>query len=146
MTTRLICIDPGKSYFAWACFEDKTLRLCGFEDDPRRAPAFAVAPIPCARLIVEIPVVYNGRKVPPADLVDEALGAGQASMHFAPTEPVKWVTPSSWKGQVDKPTHQRWIRATLTQDELYLIQRWPAYKLKDILDSVGMGLRYTGRM
>jgi hypothetical protein len=141
---RIISIDPGAHYYAWACFEDKTLRHCGFEDDVRRAPAFARAPIPCDLLVCEIPVVYAGRKVPNADLVDEALGAGQATMHFD-CRP-KFITPSSWKGQVDKKVHQQWIRNELTQDELYLIGKWPAYKLKDVMDAIGIGLRYTGRM
>lgn len=147
---RLISIDPGVKYFAYAVFEDGVLQdaeKC-YVNNVRR---FANEHMPRA-LVCEKPVVY--RHIPSNIVVDLAIAAGivVSSYQLATGAEVVWYTPTQWKGSRPKKDHQRdCILPSLSLDELSLIKiktsrtRQPKWD-KDIVDAVGIGLYHLGRL
>lgn len=159
---RLISIDPGVKYFAYAAFDDGLLILAERRDvDSAWAVAHYFAP---RQVVCEKPVVYGGR--PSNIVIDIAIAASTVvtSMQIRSTDilttsdpestvDIVYYTPSQWKGNMRKDDHQRdVILPTLTAKELKLIDttvskrtkkpRWD----KDVIDAVGIGLYHLGRL
>jgi len=128
---RLVAMDPGVKYFAWALFHDGKLVRCGLHEHAQKQPHPNIA--------VDLVVVEKPRKVWRGKVetyLDLCFAAGVFARGFSPN--VEDVDPNRWKGNVDKTTHHEWIMADLSPAERVLI---PTKKKESIhvLDSVGLG-------
>ena len=139
----VLAIDPGVSYYAWAYGELGHIKQCGYVE------GLDVKALPCAaRLIVELPQVYNHGPVRTSDIRDLTLAAGQLIAGYSALRPgvATWTPqPSEWKGSVPKDIHQERIWSKMTDDE-----RWVMCQLGDP-KSVRSGKRaghlaFTGRL
>lgn len=140
---RLISIDPGKDYFAFARFEDCKLVFCG------RGPltmldgclTFGKHAVGGTQVLVELPQVYAQRhwKGDPNDLIQVATTVGRI-MQLCPS--AEQVLPRRWKGTVPKKVMLERIVSKLTLAERVMVAACPGPKSKhhDILDAIGLGL------
>lgn len=136
---RLISIDPGKDYFAWATFMHGKLAHCsrgGLELLAGLQPHGQVA-----RVLVELPQVYQQRhwKGDPNDLIQVATTVGRI-MQLCPG--AEQVLPRTWKGTVPKKVMTERIYSKLTTAERSVVDNCRVHKSKlhDVLDAVGLGL------
>jgi hypothetical protein len=141
--TMLLTIDPGTDT-GWALWGPSGLELnglmgCGLSD--KKFPLYSGTAV----VWIERPVVYPRSKVPPNDLIQLALTAGQISGWYeARGCKTCYVQPADWKGQVPKAIHHRRIRAELSPAERKLLDDALATlapsKRHNVLDAVGIGL------
>jgi hypothetical protein len=99
-------------------------------------------------LAMEVPQVYTQDKahgVNPDDLIQLVGVEGAIAGMLAPVKAVGF-TPRQWKGQVPKEIHNKRILAALSPEEKEAIEECPASLLHNVIDSIGVGLFYLGRM
>lgn len=131
-------VDPGVSYYALARFLDGHLLVLALNAIEIRVSAVDM-------VVLEKPVVYGVTKAKARnkDIVDLAIGAGRISDRYAHTT---WYTPAQWKGQVPKPAHQRRILTKMTEGERAALSGFTKQKQGHLIDAIGLGLYYLGRM
>ncbi len=98
-------------------------------------------------LIIEVPQVYQGRaqKGDPNDLITLAVEVGRITTLFPNHRLVK---PRDWKGNIKKEMMLKRIIKTLTTEELLMVKalKLPKSKVHNVLDALGIGLWYLGRL
>ncbi len=145
---RVLSIDPGNDT-GWASWEDGLLKAAGLG-----APILSGRG-PIDLVLVEVPMVYPDRKVPPADLVKLAMTAGRQvervrlieSMRngMASTPVCLGVFPRTWKGTLDKDMMVRRIQTMVgpmnkdTAEACMSLSRVPLGKQHNVWDGVGLG-------
>jgi len=93
-------------------------------------------------LVIETPQIYPGERVKdPNDLLDVAKTVGLC--HVIAREVIEY-RPAQWKGQTPKKIHQKRIKSLLSPSELAILGNMQDQS--DVLDAVGIGLKYLGRM
>lgn len=163
--TWLISIDPGLRGTGMAIFEHSRLYTAWYSKNPNkkdRGPQawcaladrierewIARVPKRVCRIdafVAETPQVYRGRKTRnPADLLEVAGVVGAVAYGVHATKRTRFL-PREWKGQVPKETHNRRILAKLHKDEVENIETCPESLRHNVVDAVGIGLFYLGRM
>jgi hypothetical protein len=92
-------------------------------------------------VVLERPVIYpHMSQKNPNDLIDVALTAGLCQIVG---REVVLYAPYAWKGQTPKKIHQERIKNLLSDEEQGKLGRYHAQS--DVLDAVGIGLRYLKR-
>ncbi len=149
----LCACDPGKDRCALAYFRSRELVHVGFTDTTR---GFV---FPGPELAIELPQVYGGpREEDPNDLIDVAYAAGFVAGLRKATHP-KTFLPREWKKQTPKHINHHRIMQKLTLPEIATLPPETALRIKtaidggayswaghNLLDAVGIGLVYLGRM
>lgn len=146
MERKLISVDPGKNYFAFAQWSRKgRLEKCA-RVDVSLSNLYAISE-PSNDLVVEVPQVYSQRhwKGDPNDLIDLAITVGRLVQAFGP-ERSEQVRPSHWKGTVEKKVMQERILARLDPIERQLVDPLTKRDRRDVLDAVGLGLWKLDRL
>ena len=144
----LLSIDPGLKTVGWAYWEGRELKCCGLSrtkhtDTTKQARehwAHLESWRDADRKICEMMVWRGGRaKASPADLLKLNIVAGHLG--------TEWVAPSTWKGFCPKSIHQPRILKALTDQERALVMGcMPASLRHNVVDAVGIGLYYLGRL
>lgn len=97
---------------------------------------------------LEFPVIYPRGKEDPNDLLKVAAAAG-ACVNLAKTPQAAYYEPRQWKGQMPKSVCGRRIRASLSDFENKVLDRYFATVPKglqhNVLDAVGVGLKHLRR-
>lgn len=98
-------------------------------------------------LVVEVPQVYLQKywKGDPANLIELAGVDGVLASACCATKTVAYL-PRQWKGQQSKEAHQPLIEAALTPEETACLPQLPEYIRHNMIDAVGLGLFYFGRI
>lgn len=165
--TCLLAIDPGKLECGWALFENGVLDKAGLARNPVHKPG-AEGPdvwlettkqileeVSAERpdvLVMEIPQVYKQgqQKGDQKDLVELAGVDGCIRGLFCLADKCVVYRPAQWKGQTPKPIHNKRVMAKLTQAEIKTFEAdtadVPRSLLHNVVDAVGIGLFYLGRM
>jgi len=162
----IISIDPGLEYFAAAKWDKNGVFLgANFYDIPTTQNDIGKRAVTTAQLfsgvfddllrnecnvvVFERPVVYPKSKAPPMDIL-ALYGAVTAmatvvDMRFVRAE---FVEPRKWKGNVPKAVFGKRIESRLTPKEQKLAQldRFPKTQRHDVVDAIGIGLWWLGRM
>lgn len=152
---RVVSIDPGLSGCGVAIFSDGILDSAVYptvSKEGSRVQRWAcmsrevyLAMRTCDVLVVEVPRVYPGvRREDPNDLLDLtgvlggilAIGCYRSAVQYYPSE---------WKGQVPKKVMNARVLSKLSEWERLGIANAGA-KTHNILDAVGIGLHYLGRL
>ncbi len=159
-----LAIDPSLSCSGWALFGDGTLLDCGIVPTTTRETYHARIRALSAELynrvsalrnrindvVIEWPVVYEGaaRKGRPEDLMWLAAVAGAALAVVTPEARLTLVTPSEWKGQVEKKIHNDRVLKRLAKNELDTLDNRVNITLlrHNAIDAIGIGLKFLGRM
>lgn len=161
---RVLCIDPGIRGSGAALFSStgKQLVRAAYVKSPARAgngPAECLSMahaikawcvfygVDCSpeRLVVEWPRVYTTSKMQgdPNDLL--GLVGVDCALAGLLCVPVERYFPDEWKGQAPKEVMNERVKLRLSADELARIDA-PASLLHNVLDAVGIGLHYLGRL
>lgn len=157
-TAWLACIDPGHYRCGLALFGPSGLRLAQEPQLPRGCLPQRMArhlldvvdgfladnPGPI-RYLAEWPQSYAER--PGREGTLEGLRDVLRWVEILRTDggrPIRYATPSKWKGQVPKDIHHERILAVLTPSEIRLVNLLS--RDRDALDAVGMGLWELGRV
>jgi hypothetical protein len=99
-------------------------------------------------VIVEVPRVYPAarQKGDQNDLIALAGVAYALACSFSFAEKRIRYFPREWKGTVDKETMARRIEARLSEVERATIEPCPQSLRHNVLDAIGIGLKYLGRL
>jgi hypothetical protein len=103
-------------------------------------------------LVFEWPRTYLPGKQSGAQSDLLALAGVDAAIATALTEagdrlaPVVTFHPEEWKGQLDKKVMNARVKGRLSEAERATITCKPASMLHNVLDSIGIGLKYLGRL
>lgn len=97
-------------------------------------------------LVSEIPQVYWGKRGGNADDLIQLAGVVGAVAHAIPHSEFKAYRPREWKGNVKAEVMLERIEARLSEDEAQSIVKCPASLRHNVLDAVGIGLKYLGRL
>lgn len=128
-------IDPGVDYLAWAIFDTGHLTRAELRRDDLCCAGVSFG-------VIEAPSrAFDD--VRESDIFDLAIAAGEIGRGFRHR---LYVTPQTWKGQVPKAIHQRahiWPKLSETERALLPTKKT---ELKHVLDAVGIGLWYLGRL
>ena len=152
--TRLLSIDPGKHFLAYAIFEDSILAdVSGFTAEEPGHMAAMIESRLCIlgldELVIEFPQIYPPRvqKGDPNDLLSLAMVVGFVVQTLHKTPHIELVSPKRWKGSVPKMVHNDRIKDRLAEDERSLItqSKVPTGKRHNLIDAVGIGLWRLGR-
>lgn len=159
--TTVLSVDPGSKGLGWARWLDGQLIMMGYsrsaaKDIEERAIAHALA-IPGPRVdvaVVERMTLYPGQSKSQAaanDLLDlQLIGGYVAGACLGLGGRLKAVRPSEWKGQVPKEIMGRRIVSRLHQVEAerltFALEKIPASLQHNLLDAVGIGLAFLGRL
>lgn len=145
---RVLSIDPGNDC-GWCFWEDGRVVACGLG----RAVSQRATP---DLILVELPMVYPDRKVPPRDLIVLSLTAGRhvervrtieaiRNGHGSCLIPALAVFPRTWKGTLGKEMMVRRIQVMVgplnnqrVVEEMNA-QNVPAGKRHNVWDGVGLG-------
>lgn len=137
---KLLSIDPGKSYYAWAKWtDDNTLQSCG------RRESEGIGTDYFSHCVIELPQVYQQRKWrgDPNDLIQVALTVG-ALKAMVNCLDVTLVKPHEWKGSVPKDVMGNRIVSKLSGKEKKILREGTLglgdKKKLDVIDAVGIGL------
>lgn len=128
------CWDPGVGYAGFASFSERLLAAAHLDNSA------AVCAYGHMVGIVEAP---EHTWKPEKDILRLARAAGEIGGRYSNR---LYVTPAEWKGSVPKGIHQKQhILPRLTEAERALL---PTKKgdLVHVLDAVGIGLWYLGRL
>lgn len=93
-------------------------------------------------LVLEVPQVYRGPRVDPADLIELAGVDGALTSAVLADKSVGFL-PREWKGQVPKEIHHERVLKKLTADELSNMQLPAASLVHNVMDAVALGLFYV---
>lgn len=173
-TKPLLCIDPGLRCVGMAVFSPSgrllragLARSC-VKSPIRGAPAWrgaaqaaqvwyeympddtpgAVPPMVRPQLVVvEEQKINFGRTKNPDDLLQCNGAAGAISMAFADCL-IQGVIPENWKGSIPKEDMTARIQSRLEErpEELRCVESCPTGLRHNILDAVGIGLWFFGRL
>jgi hypothetical protein len=160
--TTLIAIDPGLRVAGAAVFENAVLTWAGLVRNPVKKERGPEAWMAMARevekvvyvkanrndaLVTEYPQVYRGprQKGDPADLI-ELTGVAGAISGVLQAETSRGFLPREWKGATPKTVHNARVLARLTADEKTAIDATPPSLIHNVIDAVGIGLFYLGRL
>lgn len=145
---RVLSIDPGNDA-GWSFWEDGRVVACGLG----RAMSQRATP---DLILVELPMVYPDRKVPPRDLIVLSLTAGRHVERVRTIEHIRnggaaslitalAVFPRTWKGTLDKDMMVRRIQTMVgPMNHAKVVadmdaQGIPAGKRHNVWDGVGLG-------
>lgn len=136
----MLCVDPGVSYYAWACYDRQKLVACGLKQGTEPLPR---GTNPSSTFVIESQFIDRHSRVKTSDVIALAQAAGRiAALHPAAI----WYTPNQWKGSVPKRVHQKRVLAALTEAERALLEGRPKKELVQVLDAIGLGLFHLGRL
>lgn len=152
----LLSIDPGNNA-GGAVFVDGCLVACGLVSrawpekgylNPREVSGYRAACFD--ELVIELPRITRGpggqtEGKDPNDLIKLAFGAGRYVERF-PHVKLRTVSPSEWKGGVNKSTHNARVIQCLTPVERACVPRLAATLVHNVVDAIGIGLDHLGRM
>lgn len=151
-----VSIDPGAYTAGVGVFHNHTLVRSQYVKVSNKMPLAeraaevarqvkALAP-QAAHVVVEIPRVYPVSKGDPNDLIAITATAGAVLGAYAlDGVSFHYYYPSEWKGQVPKDIMTKRILAKLSRDELALVHDVGA-KTHNVVDGIGIGLKYLGRL
>lgn len=156
-----VAIDPGLRGCGVAWFRDGRLKEAAYVESRERTARGADCFVGMAdavhewRLnqdceyhytVIELPQVYQSKhqKGDQDDLVQLAGVVGAICQTSG--DSVETVRPREWKGTIAKEVMTRRIESRLDEDEKAAIVRWSAALDHNILDAVGIGLWYLGRL
>lgn len=114
----LLAIDPGVAQLATACFKGGALAWVGFM--PREA-FLAGTWHDVFELVIERPrITDQTRGKDPNDQLDlnGAAYFAEGAIRARGGPPAKYVAPSEWKGQLDKPIHHGRVWSMLSPPEI----------------------------
>jgi hypothetical protein len=99
------------------------------------------------QLVVEVPQVYFGSRGGgnAADLIELAGVVGAVSSSV-PVRNRKCFLPREWKGSVPKAVHNKRVLKRLDAEETASLEKVPKSLQHNMVDSIGLGLFYLGRM
>jgi hypothetical protein len=98
-------------------------------------------------LVSEIPQVYWGRSGGGnADDLIQLAGVVGAVAHAIDAKDFVAYRPRQWKGNVPKEAMCKRIESRLSAEELAAIAPCPASLRHNVVDSIGVGLKYLGRL
>lgn len=155
----LVSIDPGIKALGWARFHDLgpgrpcELFSCGASRNasgtlPEVARTHAERIARGVDVVaLESMTVRGANSIPPQDLINvQTVGAIVAA---SLTHRIVLLTPEEWKGTVPKSIHHPRIRAALSEAERGTLGGacdLAGANAKEVLDAVGIGLYYLGRI
>jgi len=149
MTECAISVDPGAWSIAWASWaKDGFLLECGlhkFQTKSEGSEWVQSRGHGWDVLVVEKPQIYqtNRKEIDENDLVDVATTVGMCYPLAA--EIIEWY-PRQWKGQVPKKVHHKKMKASaLNPNDVAVLKAAKMYCNHNVLDAVGIGLRYFRR-
>lgn len=159
----LLSVDPSLTNSGWAVFRDGTLAKVGHvPTEPRDPLANRVIALAnqvtwdryqVSRLVVEFPRIYPGpqQKGDQNDLLPLAAIAGAMALVIKQVQgwgspPAEFFHPRQWKGQVPKKVMFARIKKHMTPAELALLDGIADRYVGDVLDAIGLGLWYLGRL
>ena len=148
----ILSVDPGKHHHGCALWENEELAAAWVTD--KDVPLIYTLP---TRADVIDRIVIEGQRIRPLkeskgglkgqnDMLDVAWAAGEAVGPFVAkgVRVTRWK-PEEWKGSVPKKIMMERILSVLSEDEKERI-RWHSAKLDhNIIDGIGLGLRYLRR-
>lgn len=148
---RLLAIDPGKKFLAYAIFEDgRLVEVDGIEAEKLSHLAMRISFKfrPMAEdfdeLVVEFPQVYRQtqQKGDPNDLLFLSMVSGFVIQELFLTPQIDLPSPKIWKGTVPKSIHNERILSQLDEAESALFDQTkvPTGKRHNLIDAVGIGL------
>lgn len=156
----LVSFDPGLRVAGVAFFSDGKLRWATLarSDEPKvRGPMAWLAmgravsaslvdhPGPYDKVVVEVPQVYPGAPIDPANLIELAGVNGAVIARLEATEHRGYL-PRLWKGNKLKEKMLAHIEACLSVDEAKCIDFLPASLRHNAIDAIGIGLYELGRL
>ncbi len=158
MTGALLAIDPSLRASGWALFSAGVLCgggvVCTSAADATECAVIALArSLPIIRtdlaMVAEWPQVYTGQRGgnDPNDLLWLTCVLGAAIDRVRPPK-LTLYRPAEWKGQVPKVTHNKRVLSRLTQAEMVLYESLAVPKgiRHNLIDAIGIGLKYLGRL
>lgn len=162
----IITIDPGLDYFAAARWDANGWLLTAnfyeatkvYSEPAKQAltTAYTFDGIfeealrgDCEAVVIECPVIYPKSKVPPMDIMHlygAVVAIAQVCSHYFVR--VEFVEPRAWKGNVPKDIFGKRIESKLhpKESKLVLLDRFPKTKRHDVVDAIGIGLWFNGRL
>lgn len=137
----LLAIDPGADT-GWARFFNGSLEACGLGTPPI---------IKAAAVVIECPEYRAHDRINPNDLITLAVKVGrEVERAFKAGITATLVRPTEWKGSVPKRIHQPRILCALNEEECEhlndVLSMHAKTKGHNIVDAVGIGLHYLGRL
>lgn len=135
-------LDPGKHNAAIAVADGGTLVRLYYGANVE-APRLDVD-----HVLAERPVIYPGTRYRTADIIDLAIGLGEALQAVSPIATRKLVPARTWKGTVPKAQMTARIRARLTPEEAAMLAALQVIKSKEhnVLDAIGLWMWSIGRL
>lgn len=128
----LLAIDPGVAQLATACFKGGALAWCAFV--PREV--FVVWEWDeVFELVIERPrITGQTRGKDPNDQLDLTGAAyfAEGAIRARGGPPARYVTPSEWKGMLDKPIHHERVWSVLSALERRAFERDTGHAAADI--------------
>lgn len=156
-----ISVDPGVRGCGVAVFSGDLLRAFYVKNPIEKGDDYAAAANMASAVlnsvlhdaattaIIECPMVYSGAKQRGAqsDIVAVAgVSYSIAARLSAIGVDCFRVLPYQWKGQVPKEIMLRRIESTLMPTELTVIQKTPKSVRHNVIDAIGIGLHYLGKL
>lgn len=149
----IITVDPGVHFFAFARFENRVLVDCNFLATKNLFSYKHFFNFNCD-MIIEKPQIYEQRlqKGDPNDLINLAIFCGKLEVFLRLTcrkiKKLDYIYPAAWKGQTPKTIMLRRIQKKLSVYEAALVDYLglPKSKKHNVIDAVGIGLNYYGRI
>ena len=161
----ILAIDPGLRHFGAALFDGVTLARAALIRNPiKTGNDLAVGFAACEALIrwlgdrtvigsihtviVEIPRVYPAanQKGDQNDLIALAGVAYALACAVVSAEKRVRYFPREWKGTIDGDTMVKRIEARLSAQEQAAIETCPASLRHNVIDAIGIGLKYVDRL
>jgi hypothetical protein len=162
----ILCVDPGIRAAGVSLFDSASKALWGAAlirnpitsgNDPAAVAALVTeidvwarhtAPMTVKVVVVEVPRIYPAarQKGDQNDLIPVAgVSFAAASVLGRYGATLKRFYPRDWKGTVDADVCCRRVEAALTEPERGRIEKCPAHLRHNVLDAIGIGLKYLGR-
>lgn len=107
--------------------------------------AYAKRFAPPALTIYEWPQIYVGSPNDPNDLLG-LVGVGAAIASAVGSKQARCILPREWKGSLDGDAMAERIESRLTEKERARIEPCAPSMRHNVLDSIGIGLFYFGRL
>jgi hypothetical protein len=140
-------IDPGKDVSGLALWGCRLLIWAGL-GTPYTTDRGSAADATVTEAVMEIPEHYRGKSGSVAgDLIELAFAGGVLLGRLRPSK-IATVRPAQWKGQTPKAIHHARFLEALAPSELAILDQYsgPAKHRKEVLDAIGLGLFYLGRI
>lgn len=144
----MLSCDPGKNHCGFALWNSSSKRLVSAElvktpDLRSRVTLWAGVDT----LVIEKPIRRAREQFKMDDLISVAIVVGQVVALVNAPEVVYWA-PHEWKGSLSKEVHHERVQRVLSKEEMARITMPRAVKTlgHNVWDSVGIGLRWLGRL